>query len=223
MSFSQKLLVALFRGVTDCMFRVHAEEIPLVPGQGPLILVMNHINMWEIPLMYARLQPRPIHGLVLADRWKNRIVGWGLDACNSIPLERGGSNLDSMKRSLEVLKAGEILLIMPEGTRSGDGKLQVGHPGVLLLALRSGAPILPLVTHGGESYWRNLKKLRRTDFWVHVGKPFKLRMPSGGMDANTRQKMIDEVMWQMAACLPPNYRGRYANLQEATQDSLVFI
>jgi 1-acyl-sn-glycerol-3-phosphate acyltransferase len=160
--------------------------------------------------------------MVLADRWKNRVLAWGLDACGSIPLERGGRNLGSLKQGLEALKAGEMLLIMPEGTRSGDGRLQVGHAGILLLALRSGAPILPLVTHGGEAYRENLKKLRRTDFWISVGKPFRLKAGTAGLDRSTRQKMVDEIMWQMASCLPAEYRGVYANLDEATQDFLSF-
>jgi 1-acyl-sn-glycerol-3-phosphate acyltransferase len=221
-SLAQKILVPLFRGVTDSIFRVHAGPIAQVPASGPLILMMNHVNMWEVPLIYARLQPRRVHGMVLADRWKNPIIAWGLNACESIPLERGGSNLDSLKQGLEVLNAGRMLLIMPEGTRSGHGCLQAGHPGVLLLALRSGAPILPLVTHGGQGYRANLKRLRRTDFWITLGRPFRLKAPEGGLDSQARKKMVSEIMWQMAACLPPEFRGVYANLDEATQDTLQF-
>lgn len=222
MSLSQKILVALFRGVTGSIFRVHAGQISQVPAQGPLILVMNHVNMWEVPLIYAQLQPRRVHGMVLADRWKNPVLGWGLNVCGAIPLERGGSNLDSLKRGLELLKTGEMLLIMPEGTRSGHGRLQVGHPGVLPLALRSGAPVLPLVTHGGAAYQANLKKLRRTDFWISVGKPFRLKAPGAGLDSASRKKMVNEIMWQMAAALPAEYRGIYANLDQATQDAIEF-
>ena len=90
MSLSQHFLVALFRGVTSTMFRIHDKALARVPARGPLIIVMNHVQVFEIPLIYSRLQPRPVHGLVLADRWKNPIVGWGLDACGSIPVERGG-------------------------------------------------------------------------------------------------------------------------------------
>ena len=222
MSLSRRFLVALFRALSDAVFRVHAEELAGVPAQGPLIIVMNHINILEIPLIYARLQPRPVHGLVLADHWKNPVVAWGLNACGSIPLQRGSGNLESIKKALDVLSAGEILLIMPEGTRSGNGQLQSASPGVVLLALKSKAPILLIVTHGGEKYKDNLKKLRRTDFYITLGKPFILKAGNEAVDSQARKKILDELMYQMAALLPPEYRGVYANLPDVTQNYLEF-
>ena len=222
MSLSQRFLVVLFRGLSDAVFRVHPEALAGVPARGPLILVMNHINILEIPLIYSRLQPRPVHGLVLADHWKNPVIAWGLDACGSIPLQRGGGNLASFKQALEVLSAGEILLIMPEGTRSGNGELQVAHPGVVLMALKSQAPILPIVTYGGEKYKRNLKKLRRTDFHITVGKPFTLKGLDGIVDSQARKSMLEEVMYQLAVRLPPEYRGVYAHPPNTTPNFLEF-
>jgi 1-acyl-sn-glycerol-3-phosphate acyltransferase len=206
MSLSQRLLVALFRGVTDSIFSVHAEALARVPRVGPLIIVMNHINIFEIPIIYARLQPRPVHGLVLADRWKNPIVGWGLDVCGSIPLERGSSNTTSFKRALDVLKAGEMVLIMPEGTRSGDGRLQPAFPGVVLLALKSKAPLLPVVSYGGECYRENIHRLRRTDFYLAVGESFTL---AETYDRSSRHELVNQIMFRLAALLPPKYRGNY--------------
>ena len=95
-------------------------------------------------MIYSHLQPRLVHGLVLASRWKNPVIGWGLDACGSIPMVRGGINLDAMRRALDVLAAGHFLIIAPEGTRSTDGRLQSGHPGIVPLALKSGVPLLPV-------------------------------------------------------------------------------
>ncbi len=207
MSLSQRLLVTLFRGLTYPIFRVHDEALERVPLHGPLIIVMNHINIFEIPIIYTHLQPRPVHGLVLADRWKNPILGWGLDACGAIPLERGVSNMNSFNRALDVLRSGEMVLIMPEGTRSGDGRLQHGYPGVVLLALKSKAPLLPVVTHGGEGYRENLRHLHRTDFHLAVGESFTLTEAS---DRASRKELVNQVMFRLAALLPPEYRGEYA-------------
>jgi len=222
MSLSRRFLVILFRTLSDAVFRVHAEPLAGVPAQGPLIIMMNHINILEIPLIYSRLQPRPVHGLVLADHWKNPLVAWGLDACGSIPLQRGEGNLASINQALTALATGEMILIMPEGTRSGDGQLQHARPGVVLLALKSRAPILPIVTYGGEKYKDNLKKLRRTEFHITLGKPFTLKAGNGLVDSLVRKVMLDELMYQMAALLPPENRGVYAQLSEATQNYLEF-
>jgi 1-acyl-sn-glycerol-3-phosphate acyltransferase len=210
-SISRRFLVFLFRLLSDSVFRVQAGALDGVPAQGPLIIVMNHINILEIPLIYSRLQPRQVHGLVKASHWKNRLVAWGLNACGSIPLERGAGNLDSIKKALEVLSAGEIVLIMPEGTRSGDGQLQRASPGAVLLALKSHAPLFPIVTHGGEQYKGNLKRLRRTDFHITLGRPFTLKAGEEAVDSQTRKEIMEEVMYQVAALLPPGYRGAYAN------------
>jgi 1-acyl-sn-glycerol-3-phosphate acyltransferase len=220
LSLSRRFLVTLFRLLSDAIFRVHAEALTGIPAQGPLILVMNHINILEIPLVYSRLQPRQVHGLVLADHWKNPLVAWGLNACGSIPLQRGQGNLASINKALDALNAGEIILIMPEGTRSGDGKLQPARPGVVLLALKSNAPILPLVTYGGEKYKRNLKKLRRTEFFITLGKPFTLKVGQSTVDSLVRKQMLDEIMYNIASLLPPDYRGVYASLPESVPQYL---
>jgi hypothetical protein len=90
------------------------------------------------------------------------------------------------------------------------------------LALRSGAPLLPLVFWGGERFWDNLPRLRRTDFYTSVGQPFTLDTGGVKITSQVRQAMTDEIMYQMAALLPPVYRGVYADLSSATEAFLRF-
>ena len=112
-------------------------------------------------------------------------------------------------------------MIMPEGTRSGDGRLQDAQPGVALLALKSKAPLLPLVFHGGENYQQNLKKFQRTDFFITVGKPFCLDTHGEVVNSTLRKQIADEIMYQLAAILPASYRGCYADLSQATAKYLI--
>ncbi len=223
MSLSRQFVLALSRLVTGVVFRIHDEALASVPQQGPLIIVANHINILEIPLIYAHLQPRPVYGLVLADRWKNPLLAWGLNACDAIPLERSSGNLDSIRGALSVLTAGKMVLIMPEGTRSGHGRLQDAHPGVTLLALKSKVALLPIVFHGGEQYQQNIKRLKRTDFFIEVGRPFYLDAHGGLVNAGVRKQMADEIMYRLAALLPPPYRGCYADLSQASEKYLVNV
>lgn len=222
MNLSRRALLPVFRLVTDAIFRVDAKALARVPARGPLIIVMNHVNLLELPLIYARLQPRPVRGLVLADRWKNPVLAWGLNACACIPLEREGVNRGAIQKALDALSAGQMLIVMPEGTRSHHGRLQRAHAGVVVLALRSRAPILPVVTHGGEKYRDNLKRLRRTDFHIAVGRPFTLRAANDMPGNQRRQHLLDAIMYQMAALLPPPYRGAYADLPDAPLTCLDF-
>jgi len=94
----------------------------------------------------------------------------------AIPLRRGEADVVALRKSLDALDAGNILALAPEGTRSGDGRLQRGHPGVVTIALHSGAPVLPMACYGYEIFKHNFKRLRRTDFRIVVGNPFYLNV-----------------------------------------------
>jgi 1-acyl-sn-glycerol-3-phosphate acyltransferase len=223
MTLSHFFVVATLKGLTSLICRIDDAQLARVPDRGPLIVATNHVNVIEIPIIYTRLQPRPVVGMVLADRWNNPLLGWVLDVGGTIPLRRGEPDVAALRTALDRLRAGHIIIIDPEGTRSGDGRLQKGHPGAVLLALRSGAPLLPVVFHGGENYKDDLRRLRRTDFHIEVGRPFHLDAGGRRVTRQVRQRMIDEVMYQMAALLPPAYRGVYSDLSAATEEYLAWL
>jgi len=216
-TITHAITVAAFKGLTSLICRIDDAQLARVPERGPLIVVTNHVNILEIPIIYTRLQPRPVTGLVSAHRWENRWMRWLLELCGTVPLRRGEADVAAMRRGLDVLKAGRIAIISPEGTRSGHGRLQEGRPGVALLALHSGAPLLPVVYYGSEHYKENLRRLRRTDFHIAVGEPFYLDAGGVRVTRPVRRQMTDEIMYQLAALLPPAYRGVYADLGAATR------
>ncbi len=211
MSVSHWLVVNVLKGLTGLICRIDDKELERVPQQGPLIIFTNHVNILEIPIVYTRLQPRPVRGMLLAERWNIPIVSWGLDVTRTIPLHRGEADLPAMRQGLDALKQGEMLIIAPEGTRSYDGKLQPAHPGVVLLAMHSGAALLPVGFYGAENYAANLRRLKRTDFHLRVGKRFHLDVHGEKVTREVRQAMVEEMMYQLAAVLPPEYRGHYAD------------
>jgi 1-acyl-sn-glycerol-3-phosphate acyltransferase len=210
-TFSQKLIVFTFKIITSMICRIDDTQLVNVPKQGPLIIYTNHVNILEIPIIYTHLQPRRVHGMLLAERWKIPVLNWALDVTETIPLHRGEADIDAIRIGLEVLKKGEMLVIAPEGTRSHDGRLQPAHPGMVLLALHSRAPLMPLTFYGAENYKENLSRFKRTDFHMRVGKPFHLDDRGEKVTRQVREKMMDEIMYQMASLLPPEYRGHYAD------------
>jgi 1-acyl-sn-glycerol-3-phosphate acyltransferase len=222
---TRSLVTLWMRAVVYLMCRVDAVQLAQVPRQGPLLLVANHVNFLEVPVIYTRLMPRPMSVLAKAETWDNPAIGWLFDTMggtNAIPVRRGEADMDALRQALEALAAGQILAVAPEGTRSGDGCLQRGQPGVVMLALHSGAPILPMVYYGGECLRHNLKRLRRTGFHVRVGQSFYLETGGRRVNREIRQQMTDEIMFQLAALLPPAYRGVYADLEAATENFLRF-
>jgi 1-acyl-sn-glycerol-3-phosphate acyltransferase len=207
---------------TDILCRIDKFDIPKIPTYGPLILVTNHINSLEVPLLFVHLQPRNMIGLAKIETWNNKFMGWLFDLWDAIPIRRGTLDLEAFRACLGVLKAGDILAIAPEGTRSYDGRLQVGQPGTALIALHAGVPILPIAHWGGEAFNSNLKKLKRTDFHFRVGKPFYLDAHSEKVNGRVRQLMADEIMTQIALLMPNEYRGKYVDCDPPPQKYLRF-
>jgi 1-acyl-sn-glycerol-3-phosphate acyltransferase len=185
-------------------------------------LVANHVNFLEVPLLYAHLQPRPITGWAKAETWHNPLLGFLFDLWDGIPLQRGKADVGAFREALKALEDGKIVAVAPEGTRSHHGRLQRGRPGVVTLALQSGAPVLPLAFHGGELLGRNLRRLRRTHFHVVVGQPFCLDPGGEPVTRAVRQRMVDEIMAQIAHLLPDRYRGCYAGAHGTPQEYISF-
>ncbi len=208
--------------LVSVLCRVDGSQLAGVPDRGPLIIVTNHVNFLDVPVLYISLQPRPLAGFAKAETWDNPALAMLADLWGAIPLQRGEVDLSALRSALDAVEKGRILGVAPEGTRSGDGHLQAGQPGIVLLALRTKAPILPVVSYGGECFQQNLARLRRTDVHVVVGQPFYLAPPAGPVTRQVRAQMTDEIMYQIAALLPPRYRGVYSELERATGDYLRF-
>jgi len=222
-SFSQRLVVFTFKAITSLICRIDDPELQRIPGQGPLIIYTNHVNILEIPILYTHLQPRRVHGMLLAERWNIPVLNWVLDVTETIPLHRGEADIDAIRKGLETLAKGEILIIAPEGSRSHDGILRSAHPGVVLLALHSHAPLVPVVNFGAENYTANLRRLRRTGFHLRVGKPFHLDTRGEKVTREVRETMLEEMMYQLAAILPLEFQGRYGDPSAASTRYIALI
>src|SRR5688572_32295670 len=93
-------------------------------------------------------------------------------------------------------------------------------PGTVMVALRSGAPIIPVAHWGGENYLKNLKRFKRTDFHVRVGRPFMINTEGIKVNSEVRQQIVDEMMYRLAELLPEEYRGEYRDLDRKPEQFL---
>lgn len=217
MSLALTVVTTSLKGITQMLCQVEREQLQKIPTQGPLILVCNHINFLDAPLVFSHLQPRPLTGFAKAETWDNPWMAALFNVFGAIPLRRGEADMTAMHEGLRALEQGKILAIAPEGTRSGHGRLQTGRPGVVLMALHSGAPLLPFVYWGGETFQTNLRRLRRTPFHFRVGTPCILDPGNEKVTREVRQAMTHEIMCQLAQLLPPAYHGVYADCTPQTR------
>ncbi len=192
-----------------------------VPPEGPLILMITHTNFLD-PLLAGVLMPREVVTMSKAENFWHPLLGILVRLYGAFPVRRGEVDLWAIRRSLEVLGNDEVLLMAPEGTRSGDGRLQKGHDGMTFLALRADAPILPMAIMGGERFWTNLPKLRRTPIKIIIGKVFRFFPGRERVRRAAMSKMTEEALYQLASLLPPERRGVYTDLDSATEEHLTF-
>jgi len=204
-----KLVSLIVKFGTSILCRIHAPDLHKVPMRGPLIAYSNHTGQIEVAVMFGHLQPRPITGWAKMEAWDNALLNWLFNLWGLIPVRRGEGDTSALRKAIQALEKGYIFGIAPEGTRNISGRLKRAHPGAVILAFRSGVPLLPVAHWGGEKFLRNLTRLRRTDFYIRVGEPICLNVEGVHMTRETRQKIVDEMMFHLAELLPPDYRGEY--------------
>ena len=211
------LTIFILRIYTRLTCRMDAPDLQSVPATGPLIVITNHTGQIEVPIIFSHLQPRKLTAWVKAEAFEHWFLNYIFNLWKVIPVRRGEADIKSLKLAVKMIKEGFIFGIAPEGTRNKTGKLLRALPGTVLVALHSGAPILPIVHWGGENYLKNLKQFKRTDFHIRVGELFTLNTEGVKVTGEIRQQIADEMMVEIAKLLPEEYRGEYSDLSKATR------
>lgn len=193
-----------------------------IPPEGPAILMMNH-NGFVDPIMLVHAVPRDIVPLAKVEAYDYPVVGifprlWGV-----IPVQRDGVDRHAVQIALEVLRAGEIILVAPEGTRGPA--LQHPREGAVYLASRSGAPIIPIAIENSEGFpsLPILPRWRGPGATITVGQPFRVRPTYRRARSEQLTQLAEEAMYVVAAMLPPERRGVYADLSKATQNMIEML
>jgi len=184
------------------------------PRSGPYILVANHCSNLDPPFIGAAVghgTGRVIHFMAKEEIRHWPLVGWLARSSGVFFVRRGESDRGAQRIALAHLAAGRPIGIFPEGTRSRDGVLREAKSGVALLAIRSGATLLPVGISGsgrifpGRSRWPH-----RTRVDIRVGAPFSLAaQPEGRIDRIELERGTEKIMREIAALLPDGQRGRF--------------
>ena len=200
------VIVVLMHALT----RVHVDASEAVPMEGPLIMAANHLSRVDPPLIAVGF-PRRL--LVFAARKyrTNPFLFLLFELVGCIWVRQSDADLDALKAAVKFLRSGGALGVAPEGTRSQNTNALIkAKSGVAYLASRSGARVVPVAVWGTENAIPSLRRLKRADVWLKVGKPLDLKLPPRAkveeLDAAT-----GEIMGAIAALLPAAYRGEYAD------------
>jgi 1-acyl-sn-glycerol-3-phosphate acyltransferase len=205
------------RTIARSITRVQVEgAIDEIPREGPVILAANHISNGDAVILGAWLTKRlgrRIHWLGKKEMFDWPIVGWIARNGGVHPVDRSAADVDAFRMAERVLNEGHVLVIFPEGTRSPTGELQKPKDGLAMLALRTGAPIVPIGISGTDKVWPKGRLLPRPGghATMRVGRAFRLadELPEGLDRKRAKTLATDLIMHRIAAELPPRHRGSY--------------
>jgi 1-acyl-sn-glycerol-3-phosphate acyltransferase len=200
--------------VLRVLWRPNVVGMERVPATGPVIMASNHLSVVDsfvIPIM-AR---RPIYFLAKSEYFRNPLTRSIMLGLNQIPVDRSGgrASLQALDAALPVLRDGQVLGIFPEGTRSPDGRLYRGRPGVAKLALESGATIVPVGLIGTERIQPIGARLPRigVSVEVRIGSPMDLsRWQGQSVDSRMLREITLALMAEIGELTGQEYVGRYA-------------
>jgi 1-acyl-sn-glycerol-3-phosphate acyltransferase len=183
-----------------------------VPTKGALLVVANHLNFNDPPLVGAMLG-RPVVFMAKEELFRSRPLAWFLHSLGSFPVHRGRLDRKAIRQSQKVLAEGKTLVMFPEATRSPKAQLQMAFPGSALIASRQAVLILPVGIYGTERL-KGLWLLRRPKITINIGKTFSLPGAGGKLTKEELVANTEFIMRRVAELLPPEYRGVYGGKSE---------
>jgi cytidylate kinase len=184
-------------GVMRAMFRLEARGTEHVPTRGPVLLVANHSSLLDPPIVGGAC-PRQLTFLAKAELF--RVPGFGrlIHALNARPVRREGADAAALRVALRVLEQGGALLVFPEGTRGPEGRLREPKPGAALLAVLSGAAVVPVFVRGSGRAWPRGRRLPMpAKVRVAFGPPRRFERPRGA----DKKEYYDSVSRDLMAAI----------------------
>ena len=206
-------LRALTKLLTFLLLRAEVSGLENFPRHGPAVIVFNHLGDADAVLMMATLPfESPAEGIGKIELNEHWLVGPVFRAYGIIWVHRGQPDRRALRAALDGLADGRMITLAPEGRQSVIGGLEEGNSGAAFLALKSGAPIVPIAMTGTENsqIYGHLKQWKRAPVTLKVGKPFLL--PKHEDRQKTLQEGTELIMKTLANLLPESYRGKYKSI-----------
>ncbi len=199
------------RGLLWLVVRWEVRGRENVPASGALIVVSNHLNNADPPILGAGIARRRIRFMAKIELWKYPI-GVLPRLYGAFPVRRFESDLGAMLNAERILKRGEVLGMFPEGTRSRTGYMGKPHPGTAMIALRSGATVLPCAIGGTEMLRNPLHLVKRPTFSVTIGEPIAVEPVRRPTEAQVSE-LTERIFAAIQAMVLPKYLPPYTETE----------
>ncbi|MBM4405623.1 MAG: 1-acyl-sn-glycerol-3-phosphate acyltransferase [Chloroflexi bacterium] len=197
----------MVRTLLFCFARFSITGKENVPPRGPLIVVANHISNYD-PHVIGTAIPRRVRTVAKVELFRHPLTALIVRGCDAIPVNREGIAKSTLEEIVATLARDGAVGMFPEGSRSKSG-LARPKPGVAAVAIRTGAPILPVAITGTNKIKSPLSLLKRHRIQVTIGQAFTLPQLEGNLGKAQVTALSDMIMERIAALLPPENRGAY--------------
>ena len=202
----------ILRLLLNLIAKIEIRGYENVPDTGAFVIATNHIGMLDSCMLFYALNRWDVF-IPVGEKWEeSAFLRWLGKYFNFVFIDRFNPDLKAMRKIIGLMQNGNILVIAPEGTRSRNGGLNEGKPGVSYLAAKLNRPIIPVGLAGTEDkvIIDNLKHFRQSHIIVTAGKAFNLPpFPTQDRDIVLKQ-YTDEIMCRIATLIPEKYRGVYS-------------
>jgi len=169
-----------------------------IPSSGAIIVAPNHLSYLD-PLLVAVAIDRPVNFMAKAELFQNKILGILLTKVYAFPVKRGNGDRHAIRHALQLMEEGKVLGIFPEGTRKKPGQVEHTQGGAAMIALRSGAPVLPVACIGSD------KSFPCGWLWpliIRIGEPISMLDYQGQkINSETMEKLSNEITDKINALL----------------------
>jgi len=208
-----RFLRVLVHLLNRLLFRTTVDGADQVPASGPVIIAPVHRSFIDF-FVASEVTSRKLHYMAKDSLWKNGLLARILPAVGAFPVHRESADRESLRRAQQVLDAGEVLILFPEGERRSGPVVQDLHEGVAFLAARTGATVVPVGIGGSASVMPKGKKIPRPRH-IHlvVGKP--ITAPERTEGGRIPRSRIHRLTEQLTATIQDLYdravtsTGRY--------------
>jgi 1-acyl-sn-glycerol-3-phosphate acyltransferase len=205
----------LIRVVVRLLTRTNVAGVERLPSAGPLLVVFNHLGHLDGVVVIAKL-PYNVEAVALSDLYRVPVTSQMLRLYGAIPVNRDVFDRTVVERSVNALTHGGVVALAPEARMSVTGALERARGGAAYLALKTRSPILPVALTGTQNtlVYGAWKARRRPAITMTIGEVFSL--PDLPLAGTGRKQSIEQasdlIMSRLAALLPPQYRGVYADV-----------
>jgi 1-acyl-sn-glycerol-3-phosphate acyltransferase len=197
----RKIFVAVLRLLFRLIMKEEVQGLEYLPPEGPVVIACNHVTNFDVFPMQLSL-PRPIFYMAKAELFKFPLMDVALRDLGAFPVYRGEKDAWAMRHARRVLEHGQLLGMFPEGTRNKGRGLGLAKTGSARMAIENKCPIVPMVLIGTDRFFKGFP--HRANVTVKLLPPL---LPDPG---ETPLALTDRLMFSMAAALPEDMRGVYA-------------